>query len=265
MSAESPADNPPVLTAYRTHPDEPMPLVPAHRLREWMDRTNSRFAYRCLPLLMANQAGWFLLNTHAVKVTWNGKNGPRSLKIEYLQAAKFRRALSHFGYGILTWVLPYIFRTPPGYNLLVRGPANYPKDGVSALEGLVETDWSTASFTMNWKITRPHEPVIFEQDEPICMIVPQKRGELESFQPVISPLKSDTDIETKYRLWQASRKGFLAELEQPGARPYSHNWQKDYFIGQLPANPAAEHQLRLDIREFVEHSSPVEHHLPDED
>ena len=49
---------------------------------------------------------------------------------------------SHFGDGILTWHLPILFRTPPGYNLLVRGPANYPKDAVSPLEGIVETDWA---------------------------------------------------------------------------------------------------------------------------
>ena len=38
---------------------------------------------------------------------------------------------SHFGSGILTWHLPLLFRTPPGYDLLVRGPANHPKDAMS--------------------------------------------------------------------------------------------------------------------------------------
>ena len=42
---------------------------------------------------------------------------------------------SHFGYGILTWTLPYLFRTPPDWNLLARGPSNLPKDGIQALEG----------------------------------------------------------------------------------------------------------------------------------
>ena len=42
-------------------------------------------------------------------------------------------AESLFGHGILTWTLPYLFRTPPGYNLLARGPANWPKDGSAHL------------------------------------------------------------------------------------------------------------------------------------
>jgi hypothetical protein len=37
--------------------------------------------------------------------------------------------------------LPMLFRSPAGYNLLVPGPANYPKDGVRPLEGIVEP-WS---------------------------------------------------------------------------------------------------------------------------
>ena len=91
--------------------------------------------------------------------------------------------ISHFGDGILTWHLPMLFRTPAGYNLLVRGPANYPRDGVCALEGIVETDWASASFSMSWKLTRKLMPVRFEVDEPICMIVPQRRAELEEFAP----------------------------------------------------------------------------------
>ncbi len=82
-----------------------------------------------------------------------------------------------FGYGIVTWMIPYPFRTDPGWNLLVRGPANHPEDGVSPLEGLVETEdrtvprtmfWSTASFTMSWELTRPGAPVRFEAGEPFA-------------------------------------------------------------------------------------------------
>jgi len=45
-------------------------------------------------------------------------------------------------------------RTPAGVNLWVKGPANMVKNGVQALEGMVETDWTAASLTMNWKLTR---------------------------------------------------------------------------------------------------------------
>ena len=62
---------------------------------------------------------------------------------------------SHFGCGIITFKIPYLFRAPQGYNLLARGPANLFKDGISPLEGLIEVDWAVSPFTMNWKVTRP--------------------------------------------------------------------------------------------------------------
>ena len=36
-------------------------IRPAPREREWMDRTDQRYADRCLPLDMANAHGWELL------------------------------------------------------------------------------------------------------------------------------------------------------------------------------------------------------------
>ena len=56
----------PPLIAYSFEGAPPMRLVPAGRERAWMNATPGCFAYRCLPMVMANQAGWFVLNSHRV-------------------------------------------------------------------------------------------------------------------------------------------------------------------------------------------------------
>jgi hypothetical protein len=161
--------------------------------------------------------------------------------------------MSHFGSGILTWNLPYLFRTPPGYNLLVRGPANWPKDGASALEGIVETDWSPATFTMNWKLTRPHWPVEFKENEPICMLVPQRRGELEAFRPAVQNLSRAPWLARLYARWSQSRYTFLRELHEPGSAARQQGWQRDYLRGVLPdGERACEHQTHLTLQPFSE-------------
>ncbi|MDH3733937.1 MAG: DUF6065 family protein, partial [Gemmatimonadota bacterium] len=48
------------LTAYELV-EEPLEIVVADQRRTWMDELPDRFAYRCLPLLIANQSGWDLL------------------------------------------------------------------------------------------------------------------------------------------------------------------------------------------------------------
>ena len=241
------------LIAYCINRSMPMRLVRAASTRAWMDATGARFAYRCLPLLIANQSGWFVLNSHSIQVTWRGGDSRASVQIEYLDGSPPYPILSHFGHGILTWSLPYLFRTPPGYNLLVRGPANWPMDGAYPLEGIVESDWCPATFTMNWKITRPNQPVTFDIDEPICMIVPQRRGELEAFQPEIHAIASEPVIYQGYQEWSQSRGQFLDDLKVPGSEAAQKGWQKDYLRGVTRTGVhITEHQTKLAIRDFVE-------------
>src|SRR5438445_10865538 len=99
-----------------------------------MDGTWGRTAYRCLPMVIANQSGWVILNRGLVTATWNGGRLSADCSIQAPDCVK--PPLSHFGDGIITWRIPYLFRTPPGWNLLMRGPANLPKDGASSLEGV---------------------------------------------------------------------------------------------------------------------------------
>ncbi len=239
------------LIAYALHQAASARIVPAPCTRGWMDETPSRFAYRCLPLLIANQAGWLVLNSHPFCATWDGSAEISGVRIEPL-GGLFPGASSHFGSGIVTWNLPYLFRTPQGYNLLVRGPANLPKDGASALEGIVETDWSPATFTVNWKLTRPGLPVEFGEDEPICMVVPQRRGELESFRPRVSSLVRAPGLARSYARWSFGRSRFLRELQEAGSQAQQRGWQRDYMLGVLPdGRRVPQHQRKLNLEPFV--------------
>jgi len=242
--------------AYELHRDHGFALVPASPRREWMDATPDRFANRCLPLLMANQAGWLILNNADVRARWDGGPGLGSIEFDYDQTASGFRPLSHFGNGIITWNLPFLFRTPPGFNLLVRGPANQPKRGIAALEGIVETDWSPSAFTMNWKFTRRRRWVRFAKGEPVCMIVPQRRGELEEFVPRLAPIDCAPDeLRASYDAWRAGRRDFLADLTRPGSAAVQAGWQKDYFRGLGPdGSTAADHQTRMRLRSFTRES-----------
>jgi hypothetical protein len=243
----------PTLVAFRIRDEPSMPIVPAPSTRQWMDNTRDRFAYRCLPLPIANQGGWLLANTHKIQAFWDGTEDFGSVHIRCLDGPPNVAcpAMSHFGHGILTFSINYLFRTPPGYNLWARGPANLPKDGIAPLEGIIETDWSVATFTMNWKFTAANLIVSFDIGEPICMIHPVRRGEIESFQPSHRRLASEPALQAEYDAWLRSRTEFLEQLRVPGSPALQQKWQKDYVRGTSPGGAAApEHQTRLTLREF---------------
>lgn len=249
-------DKTPDFVAYHGSQMPPMRIVPASKERDWMKGDGS-FANRCLPMVLANQAGWLLLNTHRFSAVWDG--GPRreAVSVEYAEGAPPEPpASSHFGLGILTWTVPFLFRTPERCNLLVRGPSNMPRDGIAPLEGLVEADWSVATFTMNWKFTRAHTAVTFDVDDPFCMIVPQGRGELERFHPAFRSLSSNPELGRAAKQWAERRheqqvRKFLAE-HGAGTKATRDSWEKDYYKGRTPTGERApEHQNELRLLDFL--------------
>lgn len=246
----------PELTAY-SFAQPLLPIAPAARRRAWMDEAKDHWPNRCLPLLIANESGWTLANPVAFEAVWGGDEKPESIQIEFKgeHDRLHPPVVSHFGFGVLTWSIPYVFRTPPGYNLLARGPANLPKDGIWPLEGVVESDWAFANFTMNWKFTRADSPVTFDAEEPFCMIVPQRRGELETFEPRVRPLRSDDELATEFELFRANRdtmqinKFFSKYVDE--LKAYRTDWEGHYYRGLAPSGrPAETHQTRLKLREF---------------
>ena len=257
---QTPAPFPPELTlvAYHTGASPAPELIPAPATRRWMQDTLAAFAQRCLPMLIANQGGWWILNRISFRATWDGSPVRAGVSIEAIDGGELPPEVGcQFGYGIVTWTVPFLFRTPPGYNLLARGPANLPKRGAVALEGLVETDWAVATFTMNWQLTAPGEPVVFAAGEPFCMIVPQKRGEIESFRPERRDLDRDPALAAQYSAWNEAREIHRLTRRVAVARhgpdhPDARRWEGDYFRGVAPGGASsAEHQTRLHVLPFA--------------
>lgn len=243
------------LIAYPISPLD-MPLMAAPAGRAWMEATPSHFAKRCLPMLIANRSGWLLVSMHTFAVTWDGRAEASGLTVKHLEGAPPFSAHSQFGSGILTFVIPFLFRTPPGVNLLVRGPANFVKDGIAPLEGVVETDWAEATFTMNWKMTRPHNAVTFTRGEPIAMIVPQERGSLERFDPVVRDIATDPETMAAYVRWAESREAHNKDMQNPASDAYKRGWERHYFQGMSATGQAvgqsAGHQVKVTLKDFVE-------------
>ena len=265
------------IIAFETHPQGDMPVEVPPVERDWMEQSPLRFAYRCLPLAIANRSGWIIRNPTTFVAVWNGGQLKTDLQVNFnptqssfesyetyttitlnptpAKAEPIRppdpRISSHFGVGVITFSIPFLFRTPRGINLWVKGPTNYIKDGAQPLEGIVETDWLNATFTMNWKLTRPRMPVTFRAGEPICMVVPVPRGLAEGLDPVRVPIATDPKVEKEYRDWERSRSQFMVDLERRGTDANRRGWQKHYFKGETQAGEAvSEHQTKVSLREF---------------
>ena len=59
------------LIAYRIHATEQR-IVAGRSRRRWMDETHYRYAYRCLPLTIANAMGWEITLPAGLTAEWSG-------------------------------------------------------------------------------------------------------------------------------------------------------------------------------------------------
>lgn len=240
------------LTCYAIHAEPPR-MRPAPATRDWMDGTPQSYAYRCLPLNIANAHGWEILCRSGFSAIWDGGPGKEAITI-IPDPGTVAPAITHFGSGVLTFHVEAVFRTEPGWSLYAHGSANRPKDGIAPLTGLIETDWAPYSFTMNWKFTAPHRPVRFEADEPFCAIFPIQRRLLEGVEPEIRRLSDDPELARKFNDWSAGRAQFNADLMQEGSTAQAEKWQKSYYLGLLPDGSPADpdHLIKLRPPGFVD-------------
>ena len=155
---------------------------------------------------------------------------------------------------MLTFHLSCLFQTEKGYDLWVQGPVNAPKDGIAGLSGIIETDWSPYTFTMNWLFTRARTPVRFEKGEPFCHLFPVKRGEVEAIEPEMRLLSENPELKRDYEAWSASRRNFNDDLKRTGSDAQAERWQKLYYRGAGPTGEKAgpgDHRTRLRLKPFA--------------
>lgn len=235
----------------------PPEIRPAESTRPWLEKIPKKYGYRCLPLTVANAHGWEILCPTGFTVTWDGQHRKEGMRIEMDGDAGWRPD-SHFGSGVLTFHVGYLFRTEKDVNLSVGGPPNRAKDGIGPLSGIVETDWSPYSFTMNWQMTRANLPVRFEAGEPFCFLSPVQRGLIDAQEPEIRTMSEDPALVARHKEWLDSRGQFIEDLRKPGSEAASQRWQKNYYLGEFRdgAPGPEDHQIKLTVRPFADKRPP---------
>lgn len=204
--------------------------------RDWMDATPGRYAYRCLPLTIVNQTGWWVRNPVGFSAVWNGLSNPGNIAFRFDTADDVWSSWinSQFGAGIITWNTPFLVRTKPaGSRLLVCGPVNHFKRNAHPLTALIESDWMSMSFTMNYKLMTPFDSTRFEPGEPLFQMIPILTNvctDLEESDVTYQHLSDDPETSRLYHEWHDGRREFHERKAQGEVRP--DGWQKDYFHGR---------------------------------
>ena len=178
---------------------------------------------------------------------------PGSIDFQFDAAAELWKNWinSQFGEGIITWNTPFLFRTKPeGSRLLVCGPANYFKANAHPLTALIESDWISMSFTMNWKIMMPHHAGPVRAGRAALPGDPagQQRLRRPGRRPTVTyqKLTDDPELSRAYQEWDQGRRRFHEQKATGEVKP--DDWQKDYFQGRDAIGREAETDHMTKVR-----------------
>ena len=235
---------------YSDNNDQYFKVQPLQAKRTWMDKTDGKFSYKCIPLNMANQTGWEVLSPIEFCANWNGGNGANDVEVHYHENSKTHFAAGHFGHGILTIVPDFILKTPKGVSTHVKGIPNYPIDLLYPLEGIIETDWLPFTFTFNYKFTRPGE-VIFQKDQPLFSFFPVKRGYLEKYSISRLNISDDSKINEQYKVFEKARedrvdKNNKNRLDKATGRFFQGFYSSGTLLNFGKINDPPQKQIKLD-------------------
>ncbi len=227
-------------------------IRPAPRDRDWMEASPEKFAYRCLPLNIANTHGWEVLNPCDFSVMWNGGLSASDVDIRiHTNAHDGSYPVSLFGLGTITFHIQGLFKTSPGWNLWAGGSPNYFKDGCQALTGIIETDWCPFTFTVNWKLTRPNVWIDWYENEPMCFIFPIQRQAILDVQPRIAPFSEAPEFHDQFLRWSRSRDAFHEQVTKHPPAQSKDQWQKHYYQGKdMDGKIQPDHKTKLRLPEF---------------
>lgn len=217
-------------------------LTPGCKQRPWF----TDFFYFCLPLSMGNQHGFIVQSRYDVLLRWTGGNDLNAVSVfvDYGEneqtELKLQTFESHFGHGTVTMQMHYTMRTPPGVNILLKEPPNYPlPTGLSVMNAVVETDQLRRDFTFNFKITEPHYDIFIPKGSPLAALVPYPRYFHDGYE--VEVLKDKNQLET----FRKSLEYFTQERNeeyQKGSKPSLRYMKGEDVFG----NKFDEHQKSLD-------------------
>ena len=158
-----------------------------------MTGSREKFAYKCLPLNIANQYGWAVVSPVDFSIVWWEGKDSSDVDVIINEDGFDNSVLSYFGESVFTIHPDFILQTPEGYSTYIRGIPNSDRPGIKPLDAIVETDWLPFTFTYNFKLEGPgiYE---FKKGDPLFCFFPIERNTVENFRLEESFIGKDNEF-----------------------------------------------------------------------
>lgn len=198
--------------------DAPQPrcdVRPGSPKRERFNKHSSK----CEPVVAANRWGWDLSMPYDIGVRWHGGDHQHSVTVLHGPAK------AHFAHNTITIDTGYIWRTPPGIDLLVCPVPNPDHRDFISMTAIVETDWMNFPWFLSLILLRTGD-IAIPAGTPLARVMPIERA--PGTEIAVEAMPEDVRVENKE--WVSLREDLFKKHHESIARA-------------LPKRPSADHHL----------------------
>ncbi len=146
--------------------------IPATRYRDWWEdnhKTNSH-ARHCLPLVMANSVGYYILSPGTFMVKWDG-NFQSKAEIIDIEKSSHYEVDNHATFGGFVVQPKFIPVTSnPGEFVYIKGIPNERGMPYNCMEAMIEAWWSVGDFGLVFLLNQPGQFII-SAGQPIAQML----------------------------------------------------------------------------------------------
>lgn len=219
--------------------------------RPWMDDTDSKHAYRCLPVSMANTMGWSISYDFDISFSWDGVSDSSPDHVTLLQGKKV--CSTGRGNATISFETGLIFRTDPDVTLLSISPPNYFIDGAQAFTSAVSTSFFKDTFPCAWYITKPNTIITIPAGTPVATVIPIS---LKGLSDISVDLHSSDEYLKTHSDYYSARSEYAKEFSSIVS---SGEWPNFYRNGvDHKGNKLGDHELptlKLNVNDHTEEGS----------
>lgn len=175
--------------------------------RDWMENTDEKHAYRCIPLSSANVHGWEVLLPEDVVIEWDGISSARPDHVKIISGSKY--ASSSTGNATVSFATGITFTTDEDHYLWISGSPNYPIDGLTPLTSILQSNWYRLPYTHSWIVNKKNERFVIPKMTPIMFFMPYPKNLLNSFDVnVINKTQEQIKYESDYNTFRLENRSY---------------------------------------------------------
>ena len=148
--------------------------------RKWMDKTDNKHAYQCMPVSLANTLGWAISFPEDISFIWDGICDTQDSHIKIIKGHRYcSTARANATVSFNTYLT---FKTDENITMLAMPVPNDFNENAQCFTTLISTSFYKSMLPIAWRILKPNVEITIPAGNPVAVVMPISLTELQNFE-----------------------------------------------------------------------------------